>query len=102
MVMNKTKTMLAGVMATLVLAGCNDEQALPPELQQIDCDDWEWDDESGTFYCDDDDSYYRGHYYHGGKFYKSKSSLKQSSTYQSYYKGYKAGIGSGTKGGFGG
>lgn len=107
--MNKTKKMMMGVLsATLVtsLAGCGTNR--PAEPTDVYCDDWEWDNDTGTYYCDDYDSSSSGSsgssrsYYHGGKMYSSKSELTSSSSYQSYYTNYKSGIGSGTKGGFGG
>lgn len=95
--------MMAGVItAALVssLAACGED--LPPEPTGTDCDDWDWDEETGTYYCDDYDSSYGGHYYYGGSYYSSKSKLKSNSSYKSYASQYKSGIGSGTKGGFGG
>ena len=101
--MKKTKNMMKGVItAALVtsLTACGEDR--PPEPTGYDCDDWDWDSETGTYYCDDDDSYYGGRYYHSGSFYSSKSSLKSSPSYKSYQSSYKSGIGSGSKGGFGG
>lgn len=101
--MNKTKKMMTGVLtAALVtsLAACGQDR--PPKPTGYDCDDWDWDKETGTYYCDDSRSSYHGSYYHGGSFYSNKKTLKSSSIYQSYSKQYKSGIGSGTKGGFGG
>ncbi|RUL56879.1 MULTISPECIES: hypothetical protein [Lysinibacillus] len=101
--LKKTKKMMMGVVsATLVtsLAGCGSDR--PAKPTGYDCDDWEWDSDAGTYYCDDDDSTHSGGYYHGGTMYKSKKALQSSSAYQTYYSNYKSGIGSGTKGGFGG
>lgn len=104
--LDKTKKMMMGVLsATLVtsLAGCGSDR--PPEPTGYDCDDWDWDSETGTYYCDEDTSTSSSSsrsYYHGGKVYRSKSDLLSSSSYQTYYTDYKSGIGSGSKGGFGG
>ncbi|SOC05302.1 hypothetical protein SAMN05880501_10440 [Ureibacillus xyleni] len=100
--LNKTKKMMVGVLSVslVTLTACGDDR--PAEPTGYDCDDWEWDKDTGTYYCDDDDSTYARSYYHGGSMYKSKNELKNSSNYQTYYSNYKSGIGSGTKGGFGG
>jgi hypothetical protein len=101
--LKKTKKMMSGVItAALVssLAACG--QNRPPEPTGYNCDDWDWDRDTGTYYCDDYDSSHGGHYYHGGTFYSNKNKLKSSSSYQSYASQYKSGIGSGTKGGYGG
>ncbi len=93
---------MSGVVAamTVSLAACGSD--LPPEPTGTDCDDWDWDEETGTYYCDDDSSAHYLGYYYAGKLFKNKSSLKKSSAYKSYSKSYQSGIGSGTKGGFGG
>jgi hypothetical protein len=111
--MNKTKRMMIGVLTTLMassLVACNtNDESLPPRPNDQDCDDWEWDSDTGTYVCDDDDSTHYRHYYHGGSYYPSKRSLKKSPSYKSYQTTQefqnraKSGIGSGTKGGsFGG
>lgn len=101
--MNKTKKMMAGVLAAALvtsLAACGQDR--PPKPTGTDCDDWDWDEDTGTYYCDDYNSSHSGGYYHGGRYYSSKQALQSSSTYKSYATQYKSGIGSGTKGGFGG
>ncbi|MCP1145121.1 hypothetical protein [Lysinibacillus endophyticus] len=100
--LNNTKKMMIGVLSVslVTLTACGENGT--PEPTGYDCDDWDWDKETGTYYCDDDNSSYARSYYHGGAFYKSKNELKNSSSYQSYYSNYKSGIGSGIKGGFGG
>lgn len=105
--MSKTKKMMMGVLSATIatsLAGCGSNR--PPEPTDVYCDEWDWDDETGTYYCDDYDSSSSSgstrSYYHGGKMYTSKSELHNSAAYKSYYADYKSGIGSGTKGGFGG
>jgi uncharacterized lipoprotein YehR (DUF1307 family) len=102
--LSKTKKMMSGVVATLMavsVAGCGNEEGLPP-VPDADCDDWEWDSETGTWYCDDEYSSHHGMYYFGKRFYKSKSLLKQANGFNSHLNSYKSGIGSGTKGSFGG
>lgn len=106
--MSKTKKMMVGVLgaaALVSLTACAEEDAYG-EPTGTDCDDWEWDSTTGSYYCDDDDSVRAGHYYYGGYYYDSKKKLKSSSTYMSSSSSgsstYKSGIGSGTKGGFGG
>ena len=103
--MAKTKKLMAGV-ATSVLAfgmtGCGQSQRLPEEPTGVECDDWEWDDEEGTYYCDDRRSPHFGSYFLLGSMFSSKSALKKSSGYSKHISSYKSGIGSGTKGGFGG
>jgi hypothetical protein len=107
---NKTKKLIAGIStasAAVILSGCNNYQTqdIPPEPTDTECQDWEWDADDGVYECDDTNSHYFGHYYHGGKFFKSKSSLLKSSSYKSYkssssFKGGSSGFGSGK--GFGG
>ncbi|KUP05748.1 lipoprotein [Bacillus coahuilensis m2-6] len=100
--MKKTTKLMTGVMAamTMTIAACGSD--IPPEPEDTDCLDWDWDEETGTYYCDDDDSPYYRSYFYGGRYFKSKSSLKESSSYKSYSNSAKSGIGSGSKGGFGG
>lgn len=98
--MKKTKKMMTGVLTAALaasLAACGEDR--PPEPTGYDCDDWDWDKKTGTYYCDDDSSSHSGGYYHSGTVYSNKKALQTSSSYQSYV---KSGIGSGTKGGFGG
>ncbi|AQX54511.1 hypothetical protein LZP85_10910 [Priestia flexa] len=98
--MSKTKKMMAGVLTTVMvtsLVGCGSNR--PPEPDDDSCRDWDWDEDTQTYYCDSSSSTTGGgHYYHNGKTYSSKKSLTSDSSYKSY----KSGIGSGTKGGFGG
>ncbi len=113
--MNQTKKLMAGVATSVMalgLSGCSQSnyQSLPPEPTEYECDDWEWDDDEGTYYCDDRRSSHFGAYYLLGRMFSSKSALRKSpnyannlSKYQNVQKGgYKSGIGSGAKGGFGG
>ncbi|MEB2301102.1 hypothetical protein LAV72_15895 [Lysinibacillus xylanilyticus] len=102
--MKKTKKMMTGALAAaalVTLSACGDERGYA-EPTGTDCDDWDWDSETGTYYCDDSHSTHAGGYYHGGKYYNSKNSLQKSADYKSYVSNYKSGIGSGSKGGFGG
>ncbi|WP_394191138.1 hypothetical protein [Paenisporosarcina quisquiliarum] len=103
--MSKTKKLMAGV-ATSILAlgmtGCSQNETNQDEPTGYDCDDWEWDDDEGTYYCDDTRSAHYGGYYFLGNMFSSKSAFKKSSGYSSHISSYKSGIGSGTKGGFGG
>lgn len=95
--------MMVGVLAAAAmvsLSACSEERPAAPK--GTDCDDWEWDEDTGTYYCDDDRSSYRGGYYYGGHHYSSKKALQSSKAYKSYSASYKSGIGSGSKGGFGG
>jgi len=50
--LKKTKKMMSGVLtAALVssLAACGGDR--PPKPVGTDCDDWDWDRETGTYYC---------------------------------------------------
>ena len=101
----KTKWLVGGVLASLMtgtLFGC--AQDVPPEPNDNSCSDWDWDDELGVWQCDDSSSGYRGHYFYGGTYYQNKSTFKNSSAFKSYQSSaeFKGGIGSGSKGGFGG
>ncbi|MDN4492547.1 hypothetical protein [Ureibacillus aquaedulcis] len=112
--MSKTKKMMVGVLgaaALVSLTACAEEEAYGAPTG-TDCDDWEWDSTTDSYYCDDDDSIRAGHYFYGGHYYDSKKKLTGSSLYKSNTNTYsnsssgsstfKSGIGSGTKGGFGG
>ncbi|RFU67279.1 hypothetical protein D0469_15375 [Peribacillus saganii] len=110
--MKKTKKMMSGVAATLLavsMTGCgNDDEARPAEPTGEDCNDWDWDKESESYYCDDRSSSHFGMFWFAGGWFASRSALMNSSSYKSY-KGtdnsgnsYKSGIGSGSRGGFGG
>lgn len=103
--MTKTKWLVGGVVTSLMtgtLFGC--AQDLPPKPNDNSCSDWDWDDELGVWQCDDSSSGYRGHYFYGGRYYQNKSNFKNSSAFKSYQSSaeFKGGIGSGSKGGFGG
>ena len=120
--MTNTEKMLKGVLksatATVLafgMSGCGNAQNVsrPDEPNDSSCDEWEYEEEYGVFECEDDGSMYRDHYYYGGMYYPSSSALKKSSKYKSYAKSSnfvkttsktsgKTGVGSGTKGGFGG
>jgi len=102
--MKKTKIMMTGVLAAATLASlaaCGEERGYSAPTG-TDCDDWEWDKSTGTYYCDDNQSSHSGSYYYGGRYYSSKNSLQESADYKTYSANYKSGIGSGSKGGFGG
>lgn len=101
--MKKTKKMMAGVLAMMStsLVACS-SQDIPAEPIDEDCDDWDWDKNTQTYYCDDESSRHYSSYYHGGRYYKNKSTLLNSSEYKDYKNSIKTGIGSGSKGGFGG
>ncbi|MGM7723250.1 hypothetical protein [uncultured Metabacillus sp.] len=107
--MKKTNKLLTGIISAtmMTISGCSNNESLPPVPEGTDCDDWEWEADEGVWECDDDTSSHYGHYYYGGKFYNSKSSLTASSTYKSYksstsFKGGGSGFGKGSSGGFGG
>jgi hypothetical protein len=103
---SKTKKLLTGAVASIFavgLTGCS-SQDLPPLPEGTDCNDWEWDNDSGVWECDDNDSRYYGHFFYGGKLFKNKRSLLHSSSYKSYQSSstFKGGFGASSKGGFGG
>ncbi|MFC7686987.1 hypothetical protein [Ureibacillus sp. GCM10028918] len=121
--MSKTKKMMVGVIgaaALVSLTACGGEEEAYGAPTGTDCDDWEWDRTTESYYCDDDDSVRAGHYFYGGHYYDSKKKLTSSSLYKSNSainstsktntstnstsgsSTYKSGIGSGTKAGFGG
>ncbi len=56
--MKKTKIMMTGVLAAATLASlaaCGEERGYSAPTG-TDCDDWEWDKSTGTYYCDDNQS----------------------------------------------
>lgn len=100
--LSKTKNVLMGVSSAILvtgLAGCGtDTSNLPPKPQSADCNDWEWDDDLGTWQCDDNNSTYYRSYFYGNSYYKTGSSLKQNASYGSYSKSssFQGGKGFGT------
>lgn len=120
--MKKQTKILSGLSAAVLtasLAACGSdtqEATLPEEPTGYECDDWEWDAETESYYCDDERSTHFGSYYLLGRLFNSKSSLKSSSSYKTYQANggvsgsvsngssgtSKSGLGSGSKGGFGG
>jgi len=99
----------------------------PAEPKDKSCDDWDWNKSKGVYECDDHSSSHYGNYYYGGGYYNSASALRNSSNYKTYrasnnFAGTtssssntktistsskssssgKTGIGSGSRGGFGG
>ena len=122
--MKTSKKILSGLsvaVLTTSLAACGEDEyeeaALPEEPTGYECDDWDWDDETESYYCDDDRSPHYGSYFLLGSLFRSKNGLKSSSSYKTYKanggatgsvsKGSnsgssKSGLGSGSKGGFGG
>jgi len=89
--MTKTKKVMAGISSTAIMlgmTGCGSSQGvyadIPPVPDSQDCTEWEWDLDDGVWECEDSNSDYYGHYYHGGKYYSSKPSLYKSSSYSSY------------------
>ena len=101
----KTQWLVTGVLTSLIagtLSGCSDDR--PPKPNDTSCRDWDWDDDQGVWQCDDTRSTHYGHFFYGGSYYRSKSSLLKSSPYKSYKSSssFKGGFGSGSKGGFGG
>ncbi|MED4069799.1 hypothetical protein [Priestia endophytica] len=105
--MKKTKKMMTGVVASLFtfsMTACSSSDSRPKEPDTDECKDWDWDEETQTYYCDDSSSHRSGYFYYGGRWFSNKSALQQSSGYKSYKNSskFKSGIGSGTKGSFGG
>lgn len=121
--MNTSKKILSGLSAAVLtasLAACGTDETeqamLPEEPTGYECDDWEWDDETESYYCDDRRSPHFGSFFLLGSLFNSKSALKNSSTYKNYRSnggassitpkrsnpGSNSGLGSGSRGGFGG
>ncbi|GGG10966.1 hypothetical protein GCM10007425_01600 [Lysinibacillus alkalisoli] len=99
--MNKTKIMMTGITATaLTLAGCSttDEentQSSPPSNQH--CKDWDWDEETQVWVCDERRSSYFGHYFLANQFFQNKKALQSSNVYQDHTRKATSGFGSGIK-----
>ena len=95
MKMSKTQKLMAGVTTSVMalgLSGCGQNQSetttsMPSEPTEYECDDWEWDDEEGTYYCDDRNSTHFGGYYFLGNMFSNKSALRKSSGYSSFQQG---------------
>ncbi|MFL9650249.1 MULTISPECIES: hypothetical protein [Exiguobacterium] len=121
--MKTSKKILSGLSAAVLtasLAACGTDETeqatLPEEPTGYECDDWDWDDETESYYCDDDRSPHFGSFFLLGSLFNSKSALKNSSAYKNYRSnggasnitpnksnsGSNSGLGSGSKGGFGG
>ncbi len=106
--MGKTKKLMSGISATavaLTLAGCSTStSSLPPKPADQSCRDWDWSEEDGVWQCDESRSGHYGAYYFGGRYYKNKTALYNSTDYTNYkssasYKAGKSssGFGSGLK-----
>ena len=98
----KTKKVLFGVSATavsLVLAGCGSSSndvaqgapeplynstTIPEQPTDQHCNDWDWDADDYVWECEDSRSSYYGHYYYGGQYFNSISSLKNSKSGAAY------------------
>ncbi|MFD1738105.1 aminotransferase yhxA [Bacillus salitolerans] len=96
----KTKKLLSGITAAIVIGGLTGCQNAPEPPSDPDCDDWEWEEDDGVYECEQYSSSYYGHYYYGGRYYRNKTDLFKSSAYQKYkssssFKGSK-GFGSGS------
>lgn len=123
--MKTSKKILSGLSAAVLsasLAACGTDEpeqaARPEEPTGYECDDWEWDEDAESYYCDDKRSSHFGSYFLLGRLFSSRSALTNSSTYKNYKSNggasssirnggsgsnsSKSGIGSGSKGGFGG
>lgn len=57
-----------------------------PRPDDPNCSQWNWDDDDGVWECEDSGSSYYGHYFHGGRYYKSKPELFKSTDYMNYKK----------------
>ena len=95
--MNKTKKMMAGVLAAALvtsLAACGQDR--PPKPTGTDCDDWDWDGMQAPIIA-----MITIHLTQvvtsQSKILLSKQALQSSSTYKSYATQYKSGIGNGRK-----
>ncbi|MTH54574.1 hypothetical protein GKZ89_14310 [Bacillus mangrovi] len=106
--MNKTERMMKNVLMTATasvlafgMSGCSSDDR-PPKPKDDSCDDWEWDNDTEAWQCDDDSSPRFGYFFWGGAYYATANALKKNSSYKSYINKAKSGIGSGSKGGFGG
>lgn len=86
--LSKTRKMMIGISSTalmLGLVGCGSNvQETAPVPDDPSCSDWEWDGDDGVWECDDSSSSHYGRYYHGGRYYKSKSDLYKSQDYLAY------------------
>jgi hypothetical protein len=61
-----------------------DNEGIPPQPNDQNCSQWSWDQGDGVWECQDGGSSYYGHYYHGGRYYRSKPELYKSSEYNNY------------------
>lgn len=75
----KSAALAAMLLAGTTLASCDDVEERAKKPENPDCEDLEYDNEEGVWYCDDDT--HRGYYY-GNTYYSSKSAMKQSSAFK--------------------
>jgi hypothetical protein len=61
-----------------------DDEDIPPIPDDQNCADWEWDLDDGVWECEDGGSRYFGHYFYGGRYFKSKPDLYKYSEYNNY------------------
>lgn len=67
-------------------SGSYTDDDIPPAPNDQSCTQWEWDLDDGVWECEDSTSTYYGHFYHGGKYYRSKPDLYNSTDYINYKK----------------
>lgn len=83
----KTKAIVTGVIGTamtMMMAGCGaSTNTMPSQPNDANCNDWDYDQKTGTYQCDDRGSSYHGHYFYGGSYYGSSSALTSSPSYKS-------------------
>lgn len=104
-----------------LLAACESDEVVRAEPNVSECSVWEWEHDEGAWECEDPRSEYEDYYYANGHFYGGSSSkaIKSKSVKKAVDKvtkgtsksgkkvkakasSGKSGLGSGSKGGFGG
>ncbi len=108
----KQATLAATLLVGTTLSGCGSDNAKAERPDDPDCDDYEYDNDEGVWYCDDSSSTHSGFFYWGGSYFASRALMhsamrtkgytprsKDVKSYNSKTKGFGTGSSSGFFGG---
>jgi len=109
----KQATLAATLLIGTTLSGCGTDDTMAEQPNDPDCDDYEYDDEEGVWYCDDASGPHYGFFYWGGTYFASRALMhsamkkkgytpgsKETMRYNSKTKGFGTGSGTGSSKGF--
>lgn len=105
----KQATLAATLLIGTTLSGCGSDNAKAERPDDPDCDDYEYDNDEGVWYCDDSSSTHSGFFYWGGSYFASRALMHSAMRTKGYtprskdVKNYNAktkGFGTGSSSGF--